>query len=42
MAITLNPDYAYTYMVRGRAYYLMNDMKLAKEDFEEAIRRDIP
>ena len=40
MAITLNPDYAYTYMVRGRAYYLMNDMKLAKEDFEEAIRRD--
>jgi len=40
MAITLNPDYAYTYMVRGRGYYLMNDMKSAKEDFEEAIRRD--
>ena len=40
MTITLFPEYAYSYMVRGRAYYLTGEKELAKADFEEAIRRD--
>lgn len=40
ITITLNPDYAYTYMVRGRLYFLKNEKETAKVDFEEAIRRD--
>ena len=40
MTISLFPEYAYSYMVRGRAYYLMGEKDLARADFEEAIRRD--
>lgn len=40
IAITLKPNYAYAYMVRGRAYYLKGEQEQAKADFDEAIRRD--
>ena len=40
ISITLEPDYAYNYMIRGRLNYLNNKMNLAKADFEEAIKRD--
>lgn len=40
ISITLEPDYAYTIMNRGRAYYLKNEKDLAKADFEEAIVKD--
>ena len=40
ISITLAPDYAYTIMNRGRAYYLKNEKDLAKADFEEVIAKD--
>ena len=40
ISITLEPDYAYNYMIRGRAYLLSNEKDIAKNDFEEAIMRD--
>ena len=40
IAITLEPNYLYDYMVRGRAYYLKNEKELAMSDFEEVIARD--
>lgn len=40
ISITLEPDYAYNYMIRGRLYYLRNEKDLAKADFDEAIRKD--
>ena len=40
IAITLEPNYAYTIMNRGRAYYLKGEKDMAKSDFEEAIAKD--
>ena len=40
IAITLEPNYLYDYMVRGRGYYIKNEKELAKSDFEEVIARD--
>lgn len=39
-SITLEPDYAYNYMIRGRLYYLRNEKDLAKADLEEALKKD--
>lgn len=40
ISVTLNPDYAYGILNRGRMYLLKNEMDLAKSDFEEAIAKD--
>ena len=40
ISITLEPDYPYTIMNRGRAYYLKGEKDMAIVDFEEAIAKD--
>ena len=40
ISITLEPDYAYNYMLRGRLNYMHGDKSAGKVDFEEAIMRD--
>ncbi len=40
LCITMEPDYAYTYLNRGVLYHLKGDMSAAEKDFKQVIKLD--